>query len=378
MTPRERTIAACEKKPVDRVPTYQAGISSRAASILIGREAYVGGGIQHWREAVALWTGEDAHREFLRRTCDDTFAVAEALDDDMVRVSHWRMPEKPAKRIDEYTFLYGDPEGAWRVMRFDPPSELYQTVDRHRKVERTEEDLEAEVAWLERDLESCRPTPESFSDIVAGLERYQGERAIPGTGVGLGVERTAIWLEMVAARPDLVRRWLNVQAERAIRNIEAQSALDVQVMLGGWDMATDQGPMYSPRAFRELLVPELRRIVDACHAHGKLYFWASDGNLWPIAEDLFPMVDGFYEIDRRAGMDLRLLRERHPHLTLIGNISSHTLHLGTKEDVVEETLSCIEAARECRGIIVGCSNLIVCQTPAENLLGMVETLREHR
>jgi len=122
----------------------------------------------------------------------------------------------------------------------------------------------------------------------------------------------------------------------------------------------------------------LKRVVDACHAHGKYYFFASDGNLWPIAVDLFPVVDGFYEIDRRAGMDLRLLRERYPHLTLIGNISSHTLHMGTKDEVIEETLSCIEAAKEHGSIIVGCSNLIVSQTPEENFLAMLETMRENR
>jgi len=152
----------------------------------------------------------------------------------------------------------------------------------------------------------------------------------------------------------------------------------VQVMLGGGDMASYKGPMYSPKAFRELIVPRLKRAVDACHEHGKYYFFASDGDLWPIADDLFPIVDGFYEIDRRAGMDLKLLRERYPHLTLIGNISSHTLHLGTKEEVIEETLSCIEAAKEYGSIIVGCSNLIVSQTPEENLLAMLGTMEKHR
>lgn len=378
MTPRERVIACCKHEPVDRVPAYHASISSRTASIVIGREAYVGGAIQRWREAVALWNGEDAHREFLARTRRDTLDVAKALDVDLVRVTYWRLNKKPTRRIDEHTFFYGDPDGSWQVMRFDPATELYQTVDWHPKTTPTEQDVEAEVARMEKAAEKHHPTAESFPDILMGLEAYGGERAIPGTGVGVGIQRIEIWLEMVAARPDLVERWLDAQAKQVIRNIEAQSELDVQVMLGGGDMAANQGPMYSPRAFRELIVPRLKRVVDACRAHGKYYFFASDGNLWPIADDLFPIVDGFYEIDRRAGMDLRLLRERYPHLTLIGNISSHTLHMGTKDEVIEETLSCIEAAKEHGSIIVGCSNLIVSQTPEENFLAMLETMRENR
>jgi hypothetical protein len=323
--------------------------------------------------------GPDAHREFLERTKLDTLDVARALDVDMVRVSYWRMEQKPTCRIDERTFQYGDPDGSYQVMRFDPESELYQVVDRHPKIEPTEADLEAEVERMERGLESYHPSTSDFPDIHMGLEAFGGERAVPGTGVGIGVyNRATHWFEAIAYRPDLVNRYLAVQAERAIRCVEALADVEVRVMLGGGDMATNYGPMYSPKSFRELLVPNLKRIVDACHRHGKLYFFASDGNLWPIADDLFPVVDGFYEIDRKAGMDLKLLRERYPHLTLIGNISSYTLHVGTRETVVEETLSCIEDARRYGGIIVGVSNLIVSQTPEVNLMAMVETLRENR
>jgi len=379
MTPKEAVIACCEHRPTDRIPVYHASISSRIASIVLGREAYVGGGIQQWREAVALWNGPEAHREFLERTKRDTLDLPKVLDDDMVRVTYWRMPEKPARRIDERTFFYGDPEGSWRVMRFDPDTELYQTIDWAPKDPPTEDDLEEELRMMEASLETFHPTAEDFPDILAGLEAWGSTRAIPGTGVYIGVQfRSQAWLEMVAARPDLVRRWLENQAERAVRSVEAQKDLDVQVMLGGGDLATYGGPMYSPKAFRELLLPNLRRIVDACHKHGKYYFFASDGNLWPIADDIFPVVDGYYEIDRRAGMDLRMLRERYPHLTLVGNISSHTLHLGTRQEVIDETLSCIEAAKEAGSIIVGCSNLIVCQTPPENFLAMIETLRDNR
>ena len=376
MTRKERIIAACEHKPYDRVPVYHASISSRMASIILGRKACVGGAIQRWHETLALWDGEDAHKEFLERTRRDTVDVAKALDVDMARVSYWRWEKKPTKRIDEYTFFYGDPDGAWSVMRFDPDTELYQTVDHHPKKIPTEADVVAGAEKMERSAENHRPTAENFPDIRMGLEAFGGERAIPGTGAGVGILREEIWLEAMLTRPDLVGRWLDAQAEMDIRNIEAQADLDVQVMLGGGDMASYHGPIYSPKAFRELIVPRLKRVVDACHKHGKYYFFASDGNLWPIADDLFPIVDGFYEIDRRAGMDLKLLRERYPHLTLIGNISSHTLHLGTKEEVIEETLSCIETAKEYGSIVVGVSNLIMPQTPEENFLAMLETIRE--
>jgi uroporphyrinogen decarboxylase len=152
------------------------------------------------------------------------------------------------------------------------------------------------------------------------------------------------------------------------------------MIFGGGDFASNQGPFYSPESFHELMLPGLKRITDACHKYGIYYLFASDGNLWPVAEDLFGNsgVDGFYEIDGRAGMDLRKLRERFPHLTLIGNISSVTLHTGTKEDVIRETMTCLEEAKRSGGIIVGVSNCIVPGTPEENLWTMVDTMKKNR
>ena len=108
--------------------------------------------------------------------------------------------------------------------------------------------------------------------------------------------------------------------------------------------------------------------------------FASDGNLWPVADDLFGAsgVDAYYEIDVRAGMDLRRLRERFPHLTLLGGLNSYTLHRGTRDDVVRETLAALAIAKEMGSLMVGCSNLVVCQTPLANFWAMMETLWANR
>jgi hypothetical protein len=89
-------------------------------------------------------------------------------------------------------------------------------------------------------------------------------------------------------------------------------------------------------------------------------------------------VDGYFEIDRDAGMDLRRLRQAFPHLTLIGGISSRTLHRGTRQEVVAQVLDALQAARELGSIIVGVSNYPLPGTPAENILAMLETIRDNR
>ena len=76
----------------------------------------------------------------------------------------------------------------------------------------------------------------------------------------------------------------------------------------------------------------------------------------------------FVERSRRDALDLALM----------GGISSHTLHLGTREEVVAESRAAMETAAEPGSILVGCSNQIVAGNPAANIEAMVETMDRYR
>ena len=381
MNSKERVLAAFEHRETDKVPVHHIGFSSEIASALLGRKAHVGGGIQQWREAVALWQGKDAHEEFVEKSFRDAIDIALLCEHDMIRPSYWRYNVKPTKRIDEYTFLYeyGDEEH-WRVLRYDPPSEQCHILPYKPKTRMTLGDLEREIAAQEKAVEDYQPREESFGFEIRAQRLLGDERAVRmgGVGVGISIREAEVWFEALMLQPDLVARHLGIQAERAMRNVAFLVPLGFRYLFGGLDFASNEGPMYSPDLFRELVVPRLRRVSEACHQQGAYHLFASDGNLWPVADDLFGAVDGFYEIDRRAGMDLRTLRERFPHLTLVGNISSHTVHLGTQEEVVSEAMSCLDEARRGKGIIVGTSNYFVPGTPVENVVALLETIRECR
>lgn len=380
MLPRERVQAAFEHRPADRIPIYHGGWSAWAARVVLGREAYVGGGIQQWREACALWQGPEAHAEFIERSFQDALAVSLAAGQDMIRPEYWRYPVKPTRRLDEHTFLYGDPEGLWEVRRFDPLSEMFQVVDKSPRPPTTIEDLERLVEQSEKELERYNPSRASFETYARAQDTRGEEYAVAGAGVGVGIPQTAEWLMAMVMRPDLVARYLDVTAACAERNAAVMADIGIRYLRGGGDFAGNSGPMYSPRAFHELVLPRLQRVSEACHKVGCYHLFASDGNLWPVADDLFGRsgVDGFYEIDRLAGMDLRLLRERFPRLTLLGGLASQTLHLGTRDDVVAQALDALESARELQGVIVGVSNYPVPGTPPENILAMLETIRDNR
>jgi len=381
MLPKERVAAIFEHEPTDRVPIYMGSFSSRIASDVLGRpNACVGGGVNQFYESCAWWEGDEAHAAFEERCFQDAMDLPTALDLDYVRPAYWRLREKPTRRIDALTFLYGDPDGAYRVMRFDPETELYQIIDQRPTPHTTIEGIEQRVEAMEKSLPDYQPTEAIAADWQRAMAVHGEARAVQAGWVGVGVPREPVWLEATALRPDLVARYLDVCAERACRNAAVLGGLGACYAHGGGDFAGNTGPLYSPRAFHELMLPALRKISEACHRCGVYHMFASDGDLWPVADDLFGAsgVDAYYEIEVAAGMDLRRLRETFPHLTLLGGINSATLHRGTRDDVARETMAALEVAHECGSLMVGCSNLIVCQTPMASFEAMMQTLWANR
>jgi hypothetical protein len=374
MLPKERVAAAFRHEPTDRVPIYQAGFSSRAASFVLGREAYEGGGIQQYREACALWAGGTAHDEYVRRSLDDACELCEKLDLDLVRTGYWRKNERPTRRIDENTFEYAGGE-TWR---FDPPTETYGSVAGS-ALAGPPPDLRAQAEREMREAEAYAPTESDFATERQALERFGARRAVPAGGNGIAVPRDAWWLEATILAPELVGMVLDAQALGAAKCVKVLAGMGLPYCMGGGDFAGAAGPFYAPAFFRSAMVPRLRRISDACHAVGAYHLFASDGDLWPVADDLFGRsgVDGYYEVDG-SFMPLRRLRGKFPRLTLLGGIRSETLHLGTEEQVRQETRAAVETAKEIRGCIIGCSNQIVSPTPERSFWAMMETLERYR
>lgn len=381
LTPADRVLAAFEKRKTDRIAIYHSGFSSRVGSALLGRECYSGGGINQWREAKALWQGPDAHAEFVAHTAQDARDLARIAQNDLIRLGYWRMPTKPTRKIDEFTYLYGDPSAAYKVYQLDPITELYQVIEsRDPHAPRTVDDLEAVVAAQERALENYHPTESSFRTERDALAYFGPDYAIPTGGYGLCIpNREMLWLEAVALRPDLVERLLECQCQIACRYIEAQKDLPFRYCMGGGDFCGKNGPNYSPRVFHDLLLPRLQRMSATAHRYGKFTVFASDGNLWPVADDLFGAsgTDAFHEIDRLAGMDHWQLRKRYPNLTCFGNISTITLHRGSKDEVIAEARDNAEAALELGGILCGVSNQVPPLVPVDNVIAMIETLAEY-
>jgi uroporphyrinogen-III decarboxylase len=147
--------------------------------------------------------------------------------------------------------------------------------------------------------------------------------------------------------------------------------------MGGGDMADNHGPMYSPAAFRELILPRLVKLVARCNELGLHYVWRTDGKLWPVTDMIFDEAGapGYGEVDRDAGMKVGGLRERYPDLVVWGNMSSGFLRTRSRDECYQESMR-ILAESGGRGYFHGASNAVLPGTPPENVAAMTEACRD--
>ena len=389
MTHKERVLAAINNQPVDKIPVHHIQFSMYAARTILGRPANVGGAALRWKELNAIWEGrEDGFDEQCEK---DALAVAEACGHDILRLLYWRWWPwiKPFRKNDDGSFLCGDPAGAWTKYSYRPDLELMIEEPGGTAVEKTDvdpfnvtEDYLFALIEAEKRIQAAptQPGQEWMTRSIRQVGQYADYVLKLGSETVFVDMMVSEELAAAALWPETFRTLLELRADRYIRQVKDIAAAGQRVNFAGMDICTDAGPSISPDMFRRVVFPPLKRLVDATHEMGMYYFFGGDGNFWPLADMMFNElgIQGWFETDKSAGMDLGKLRERYPHVLFIGNIPVQVLHRGTREDVIRETMECLETAHDLGGIVVGCSNMIMPGTPPENVLAMLTCIENNR
>jgi hypothetical protein len=99
------------------------------------------------------------------------------------------------------------------------------------------------------------------------------------------------------------------------------------------DMCYRNGPLISPRAFREFMLPAYQKLTHFLKQMGvRNIVVDSDGNI----DKLIPLwleggVTGLLPFEVKSGMDITRIRKEYPHLQIIGGVEKHCLEHGKAE-----------------------------------------------
>jgi uroporphyrinogen decarboxylase len=131
---------------------------------------------------------------------------------------------------------------------------------------------------------------------------------------------------------------------------------------------TASASMISPGMFRGLVLPRLQALAQGLHAPCMLHICGETSLILDAMAET-----GFHVLSLDQCMDLGEARRRVPGVALGGNVDPiNSLLLGSRQQVVDNTLSCLRSAGTTRYVLMtGCG--VPPHTSLENVKAMIET-----
>jgi uroporphyrinogen decarboxylase len=180
-------------------------------------------------------------------------------------------------------------------------------------------------------------------------------------------------------RPSLVRDLLDKIVETCLGNVKMMIDGGVEAIFITDDYADNHGPFMNMNQFREFELPNIRKVIDLARKRGVPVLKHSDGNVYPILDDLIEAgISGFHPVEPGA-MDLRDVKLRYgKKICILGNVNCrYILPFGSEEDVRRDVRRCIDAAAEDGGYVLASSNSIHANCKVENVYAMVDEARRY-
>lgn len=248
-------------------------------------------------------------------------------------------------------------------------------------------------AWPEIDepgrLESTAETAKKmFEDTEFALVGRFGGPIIETAVYLMGYEK---WMVTAASEPDLAGRILDKITDIQIGldkvGLEAAGKYLQIFKVSGEDYGAQKGPLYSMKMFRNLLLPRLKRRVDAARAYLDqvnpdckimLHSCGSVRRFMPdLIETGIQILDPVQPL--AAEMDsVELKKEFGSRLCFHGGVDiQEVLPFGTEEEVIAETRKRIRAFAPGGGYILSTSHNVQADTSPANFMTMINTAHKY-
>ncbi|HIE50326.1 MAG TPA: hypothetical protein EYP85_01085, partial [Armatimonadetes bacterium] len=216
-----------------------------------------------------------------------------------------------------------------------------------------------------------------------------GEDAALGAGVGVpGLQNLFGWFDggLEAAtyayydHYDLLREFVSWQEAQVLR--QAEMILEARpdfFLLGASGLWT----MQSPKTFRDLSLPTLKKITRMCKEAGIPSFLHSCGKQREMIEILVRETDlnvvNPLEPPPMGDCDLAEIKQKFgDKIALMGNLHTTKVMLhGTPEEVEQAARAAIEAAGKNGGFVLSTGDQCGRDTPDENIFTLVRVAREY-
>jgi len=180
-------------------------------------------------------------------------------------------------------------------------------------------------------------------------------------------------------RPEVAHSFMEKIANACLGIVKLMIDGGVEVVFMTDDYADCRSPFMNMKQFREFELPNIRRLIDYAKSRGIPVLKHSDGNIYPILDDMIAAgIKGIHPIEPGA-MDLKDVKERHGReVCILGSVDCrYVLPFGLEEDVRRDVRKCIDAAAQDGGYVLASSNSIHANCRVENVYTMVDEARKY-
>ncbi len=377
MEPRERVLAALDHKEADRVPRDLAG--TRYSSI--HAEAY-----QRLRSALGLAEAEIRIVDTTQGLAHIHADVLDRFGADVALVSAGSPSTYKREVTDDGEYeRFLDEFG---VLRARPRDGLYY--------ESTTSPLSGDISPA--DIEAYPwPDPQDAGRFAGMKERVAHIRDIEKRAVFVGSLCAGVtemhfrmrgyehgYMDM-ALDPDLARALMRKITDLKLAYWEKvldEIGPDIDIAAEADDLGAQHAPLFSPAAYRNLVKPLHKEIIDYIKSRSSAkFFLHSCGAIKELIPDLIDIgVDALNPVQVSAeGMETaELKREFGADITFWGGTvdPQKTLARGTPEEVRAETIRRIHDLKPGGGFVIASIHNIQAHVPVENILAFWEAVEE--
>ena len=374
MNAKERVRAAINRQPVDRIPLGFYCADCDTVERVIGRKTFVRNkiGIQ-----LAIWEGRrDEVVESLKADSVEFYQKINTVDlltykEAQTVPTKDYVPDPPKKIADD---LWEDKRG--RVFKASYLSNELVCV--HDPNKRDVDDFTPEMFPDPTEEDLAPPDPSQFEAWDHFVDVFANDRYIAGHSGGM-VALTQVGgqesgLMMYVLKPEVV----HAASRRAVKIAEARDRQNIHPRQDGvlfdQDMAGTNGPMISPKLFREHCLPYMKQRVAHVKSFGQQILLHNCGdNRLLMSMFVEAGIECYQSLQTNAGMTLEnLQRDFSDHIVFWGGLAVENLIEGTPDDVRRNVREAMEKGSEAPGFILGPSHSIAYGTKYENFMAMLD------
>ncbi len=179
--------------------------------------------------------------------------------------------------------------------------------------------------------------------------------------------------------PQMVHGLARATTDYNMAAIDMIAGMGADGIIMNGDLAGEITTIMSPKHHREYIKPYHKEIVDHAHQHGLKIIKHSDGNLWPILDDLLEVgFDALHPIQPQC-MDIKEVKDYvDGRMCLVGNIDCRDLlEIAPVEEVEATVKETIATAGPGGGYIISSSNSIHPDCKPENYIAMIRAAHKY-